>query len=186
MAIEPDTKDWTWVLERPCPDCGFDPARVEPAALPELIHLNTQGWYGALDGPGAAERPAPDRWSRLEYACHVRDVHRLFSSRVAVMLKRDDPVFPNWDQDQTAIELRYAEQDPAAVEVALIESAAEVAAVYAGVRGEQWQRPGRRDNGSVFTVATLGAYHLHDAVHHLWDIAGDRPGARAEPGEAAE
>ncbi|HEY5013683.1 MAG TPA: DinB family protein, partial [Acidimicrobiia bacterium] len=22
--ITPDTKDWTWVLERPCPECGFD------------------------------------------------------------------------------------------------------------------------------------------------------------------
>ena len=21
--VPPDTKDWTWVLERPCPDCGF-------------------------------------------------------------------------------------------------------------------------------------------------------------------
>jgi len=20
--IEPDTKDWTWVLQRPCPECG--------------------------------------------------------------------------------------------------------------------------------------------------------------------
>jgi hypothetical protein len=25
-AITPDTKDWTWVLERACPECGFDPA----------------------------------------------------------------------------------------------------------------------------------------------------------------
>ena len=22
--IEPDTKDWTWVLDRPCPECGFE------------------------------------------------------------------------------------------------------------------------------------------------------------------
>ena len=24
MAITPDTKDWTWVLQRPCPECGFN------------------------------------------------------------------------------------------------------------------------------------------------------------------
>ena len=30
------------------------------------------------------------------------------------------------------------------------------------MRGEQWQRPGRRSNGSVFTVETFGLYHLHD------------------------
>jgi len=22
--IEPDEKDWTWVLQRPCDECGFD------------------------------------------------------------------------------------------------------------------------------------------------------------------
>jgi len=24
MPIMPDTKDWTWVLRRACPECGFD------------------------------------------------------------------------------------------------------------------------------------------------------------------
>ena len=28
--IEPDTKDWTWVIARPCPECGFDPSTVQP------------------------------------------------------------------------------------------------------------------------------------------------------------
>lgn len=168
--IEPDTKDWTWVLERPCPECGFDPAAVEVAELPELIHANTRGWYGALDRPDARVRPRPEIWSRLEYACHVRDVHLLFAERVRLMLDQDDPQFANWDQDETAVEKRYAEQDPATVSVELVEAAADVAAVYAGVTGDQWQRPGRRSNGSVFTVATIGAYHLHDVVHHLHDI----------------
>jgi hypothetical protein len=29
MAIVPDTKDWTWALQRSCPECGFihDPVR---------------------------------------------------------------------------------------------------------------------------------------------------------------
>ena len=25
-TLEPDTKDWTWVLERACHECGFDMA----------------------------------------------------------------------------------------------------------------------------------------------------------------
>lgn len=170
MTIEPDTKDWTWVLREPCPECGFDPARVVREQLADLIHDNTRGWYSALDGPDAATRPVPAVWSPLEYACHVRDVHRLFRERLALMLEQDDPQFANWDQDETAIESRYAEQDPATVSVELVEAAADVAAVYAGVTGEQWQRPGTRSNGSVFTVETLGVYHLHDVVHHLHDI----------------
>jgi hypothetical protein len=172
VSIEPDTKDWTWVLSEPCPDCGFDPAEVAAENLAELIHENARGWYGALDGPDAAVRPAPNVWSPLEYACHVRDVHQIFAERLTLMLEQDDPQFANWDQDVTAIESRYAAQDPATVSVELVEAAADAAAIYAGVAPDQWQRPGRRSNGSIFTVETLGRYHLHDVVHHLHDIGG--------------
>jgi hypothetical protein len=27
VTIVPDTKDWTWVLDRPCPECGLDTQR---------------------------------------------------------------------------------------------------------------------------------------------------------------
>jgi len=27
-----------------------------------------------------------------------------------------------------------------------------------------------RSNGDVFTVETLGRYHLHDVLHHSWDV----------------
>jgi hypothetical protein len=171
VTIEPDTKDWTWVLTEPCAECGFDPVAIDVTRLPDLIHENTRGWYGALDHTDAAVRPAPNVWSPLEYACHVRDVHTLFAERARLMLENDDPQFANWDQDATAIESRYAEQDPAEVSVELVEAAAEMAAVYAGVRDDQWQRSGRRSNGSVFTVETLGIYYLHDIVHHLHDVA---------------
>lgn len=170
MTIEPDTKDWTWVLDKPCPACGFDASAVPPTELAGRIHANTIGWYPALDGPDSAVRPVAHIWSRLEYACHVRDVHRLFGERVRLMLDQDDPQFANWDQDATAVESAYSEQDPATVSVELVEAAAEVAAAYAGVGADQWQRTGRRSNGSVFTIETLGLYHLHDVVHHLVDI----------------
>jgi hypothetical protein len=31
-----------------------------------------------------------------------------------MMLEQDDPLFPNWDQDETAVRERYGDQDPAA------------------------------------------------------------------------
>jgi hypothetical protein len=169
--IVPDTKDWTWVLDRPCPDCGFDASRVVPEQLPEIIHANTRGWYDALDGAEVSARPRPDVWSPLEYACHVRDVHLLFAERIELMLAEDDPRFANWDQDETAVALRYGEQAVDEVLEELVEAAAAVAGVYAQVAGDQWDRPGRRSNGDAFTVASLGRYHLHDVVHHLWDVA---------------
>jgi hypothetical protein len=171
VSIEPDTKDWTWVVDRACEACGFDPAEVTTGTLSDLLHENTRGWYAVLADADAAVRPAPHVWSRLEYACHVRDVHALFAERVRLMLDRDDPGFENWDQDATAEAEDYGLQDPGEVGTELVERAAEAAAVYASVTDDQWQRTGRRSNGSAFTVETIGRYHLHDVVHHLWDVS---------------
>jgi hypothetical protein len=170
MTIEPDTKDWTWVLERPCPECGFDASQIDAAQLAHLMRQNAVGWLPVLAGADAAVRPSSSIWSPLEYACHVRDVHRVFLERVQLMLKEDNPRFANWDQDQTAVDGDYRSQDAAVVAEELVEAAEAVAEEYAAVTGEQWQRSGTRSNGSVFTVDTLGRYHLHDVVHHLYDV----------------
>jgi hypothetical protein len=120
----------------------------------------------------ATARPAADVWSPLEYACHVRDVHALFALRVRLMLAEDDPEFANWDQDETAAEQKYVEQRPEVVLPALLAAADEVAGVYESVGEQDWDRSGRRSNGSVFTIASIGRYHLHDVVHHLHDVRG--------------
>jgi hypothetical protein len=169
-AIEPDTKDWTWVLERPCPDCGFDASTVEPGALGGQIRDNAERWQQVLASPEATTRPEPTVWSPTEYAAHVRDVHRMFAGRISLMLGEDDPQFANWDQDETAVAERYDLQLPDQVGPELREEAERVAASYDGVAGADWERRGTRSDGSVFTVASLGRYHLHDAVHHLWDV----------------
>lgn len=168
----PDDKDWTWVLSRPCPECGFEADVVEPQEFAEMIRVDAERWMTVLARPDATIRPAAQTWSALEYACHVRDVHRVFGERLVLMLETDDPLFANWDQDATALADDYAAQDAAVVAADLLEAAAHVASVYAGVRAEDWHRAGRRSNGSVFTVESLGRYHLHDDVHHLWDVRG--------------
>lgn len=169
-ALEPDTKDWTWVLDRPCPDCGFVAAEVARAGIGDAVRANAALWPPLLAAPDARERPAPATWSVLEYACHVRDVHRVFAERLALMLDQHDPAFANWDQDETALAERYGEQDPAVVAGELVAAAGEVAAAYDAVPDEAWSRTGRRSNGSVFTVDTLGRYLLHDLVHHAHDV----------------
>lgn len=66
MPIAPDGKDWTWVIERPCPARHFDAADV-------------------------AARADDAAWSPLEYGCHVRDVHLVYAGRVRRMLAEADP-----------------------------------------------------------------------------------------------
>ena len=168
--ITPDTKDWTWVLERPCPECGLDASTVARDRLGAAIRDNAAGWPAVLGAPSATTRPRPEVWSPTEYACHVRDVHTLFGQRVEQMLADDGARFANWDQDATATEQRYDLQEPGPVAEQLAAAAERVAAVYDAVPDEAWGRRGVRSNGDEFTVESLGRYHLHDVVHHLWDV----------------
>ncbi len=170
--IVPDTKDWTWVLERRCPECAFEAGAVAGSALPALVRSYAVRWREVLRRPDVARRPSPAVWSPLEYACHVRDVCRLFRTRAELMLAEDDPAFGNWDQDATAIAEHYDEQDPLTVADELRDAAAAVASTFAGVAGDAWARTGRRSDGSTFTVETLGQYFAHDLAHHLWDVRG--------------
>ena len=174
MTIIPDTKDWTWVLQRPCPECGFDTSGFAVEAVPGMIMANAAAWPDALSGDRARTRQEPAKWSPLEYGCHVRDVFRLYDQRLELMLSQDDPLFPNWDQDETAVADRYAEQDPAEVAAALRRAALAIAGRFEGVTGAQWQRAGRRSDGARFTVETFARYLVHDPVHHLYDVTGQR------------
>ena len=179
MPIVPDDKDWTWVLERRCPECGFDASSVPPESIGALVRANAEAWEQVLLGPADAlrQRPADDRWAPLEYACHVRDVYTLYGRRLVLMLTEDDPLYPNWDQDGTAVEERYLEQDPAAVSEQLRAGALQLADAFDGVHGEQWLRRGRRSDGARFSVAGFGRYMIHDPVHHLYDVSGRRGSA---------
>lgn len=169
--IVPDTKDWTWVLDRACPECGFDASTTKAADVPDLIRENAAQWRRAFDkGLVLPGRPNDSTWSSLEYACHVRDVFRLYRERVELMLAEDDPLFDNWDQDAAAVTDRYDEQDPRTVVTDLVEAAEQLAMVLAQVRKDQWGRPGRRSDGASFRLATISRYMAHDPVHHLWDV----------------
>lgn len=170
MSILPDEKDWTWVLREPCGECGFDPADVAPHAVAQLLRESLPAWEQVLQRPGVAQRPRPDVWSDLEYACHVRDVLVLFRERLALMLTSDDARFANWDQDATAVERRYAESDPAAVSAELVIAGEALAGAFEAVDGDQWHRTGLRSDGSTFTVATFAQYFWHDVAHHLVDV----------------
>lgn len=173
MTIIPDDKDWTWVLQRPCLDCGFEASAYDVAATPFYIEQFTREWEKVLLRHDVAVRPSPDKWSSLEYACHVRDVFRLFNTRLESMIANDGALFENWDQDATAVENRYDLQDPQVVARELHEAGERLAAQFARVNGPLWSHQGIRSNGSVFTITTFAVYFAHDPVHHLWDVRSD-------------
>jgi DinB superfamily len=170
VPITPDDKNWTWVLERPCPECGFDASAISCRSVAGSLLENAAAWPSLLELPTAQQRPSDDKWSTLEYACHVRDVFLLFDKRLTLMLENDDPLFENWDQDKTAVEDRYDEQDPAQVADEILASGAALADSFDSVPDDAWSRTGSRSDGSHFTIDSFSRYLLHDPVHHLHDV----------------
>ena len=179
MAIPPDDKDWTWVLSRPCAECGFDAVSFPRERVGAMVRDTAAAWHTLLAGDATGDATRPDRltqrpsatvWSPLEYACHVRDVYRIYDERLELMLTRDDPLYQNWDQDASAVTDRYNEQSPATVERELAEAAARLADRFDTVSGDQWSRPGRRSDGKRFTIETFARYMIHDPIHHLHDV----------------
>lgn len=181
MTIPTDTKDWTWVLDRACPECGFDPAGVTTDNLARRLQAAVAPWPELLDvGLGAhavALRLVPSTWSRLEYAAHVLEVTQLMRHRLEQILAADGARFADWDQDQAAEDGDYGTQRPSEVAAGIAEDGAALVDAFAAVAADAWQRKGIRSNGSVFTAFTLGVYTLHDLEHHLWDVTDGVPSA---------
>ena len=173
---QPDDKNWTWVLERPCPDCRFRCQHHCPPRHWGDVTYKRGGLAGGSQPRGAGAPASPRRpdggviWSALEYGCHVRDVFVLFDERLRLMLTQQEPTFLNWDQDATAIAKRYWEDDPMTVREALREA------------GTAWPTPSTRcattsghgqaraPTGHVSPSNRLVGTFLHDPIHHLWDV----------------
>ncbi|MBF6331781.1 DinB family protein [Nocardia transvalensis] len=190
MPIVPDDKDWTWVLDKPCPECGFDGPATAYEAVPGLVRDAATRFGAVLERPNVAVRPDGSTWSPLEYAAHVRDVCRMFVYRLDITLGKPAqppaiaafgaevgeadglPVFENWDQDVTAEVGRYHEQDPATVATELTEAAETVSRAFESVPAADRGRASRRSNGSLFTVDSMSRYFVHDLIHHLHDVRG--------------
>ncbi|MGH1488351.1 MAG: DinB family protein [Acidimicrobiales bacterium] len=172
----PDTKDWTWTLERPCPECGYDASKVDPSDVAAAMRANAAGFRSALKGGDiVSERPpvapgAGPKWSALEYGAHVRDVYKLAAERITKMIKKTAPTFKDWDQDKAAIDGKYASADPDKVSYDLAVNVGKVADLLDKVRGTDWERTGMRSDGAGFTIGRFAVYMLHDVRHHLWDV----------------
>lgn len=172
-----DSKDWTWVLQRVCQECGFDVSTLDIQSIGATLRFTAVSWSSVLSGAPdhLTLRPEPDVWSPLEYACHVRDVYELYSQRLQRMMEHDGPRYPNWDQDATAVEERYDLAEPDAVRRQLVANAERLAEQFDRVGPTDWNRTGFRSDGAAFTIETFARYLVHDPVHHLHDVGASFP-----------
>jgi hypothetical protein len=172
-----------------CEECGFDPATVTGAVAIEAVKGFGRRYRAPLsrflpgeDGPAILRaRPAPDAWSAIEYAAHVRDVFGLFDRRVSQILAAGDhPELEVIDHAAAVAGGRYAELDPVVLVDALAAAADGLAERLASVTGDDWSRWGTRQ-GEPRTVLEIAQRGVHEGNHHLLDIGRSLRAARQGP-----
>jgi len=92
----------------------------------------------------------------------------------AVDADRGRPTVPELGSGRDCGDRAVQRAGPAVVATQLATAADTLASRLDDVHGYQWERPGRRSDGALFTVATFVRYFIHDPIHHLHDVTGRR------------
>jgi hypothetical protein len=159
-----------------CDACGFryDPAEAPGVAAAALEHAKAYAEVLAGDPVQLRRRPAPDVWSPLEYACHVRDVLLAQRERVLAARRLDAPVAEPMGRDERVELDGYARWRPADVARQLQDAALMLAHTLDLLPPADWQRtlvytwPERAER----TLGWLAVHTLHELRHHLLDMRG--------------
>jgi hypothetical protein len=160
-----------------CEECGFAYTDVAGADAPAAIRGFARRFRAPLtrflpgeDGDALIRRrPAPDTWSALEYAAHVRDVFANYDRWIRQTLAEDRPVLEGPGPDELAADGRYNDDDPVAVADGLAANAERLAATLEAVPDGRWDRVGiRRDEERSVLFTARRA--VHEGNHHLLDI----------------
>jgi len=125
-----------------CDECGFTYAfdsaeAVGPAIVEGVAEIADVVRVG---GPTVGSRRAPDVWSPLEYACHLRDVLLVQRERVLAARRVDGPVFDPMGRDERVEHDGYAEQDPQDVARQLTDASSMFANDLARLAPTDWAR----------------------------------------------
>ncbi len=107
---------------------------------------------GDVEEGALRQRPEPQVWSALEYACHVRDVFLVQRERLFLALVEDCPSFAPMYRDQRVTLARYAAEDPTRVADQLHMAATLVGETFGGIDDAGW----RRENASTTSLLRQG------------------------------
>jgi uncharacterized damage-inducible protein DinB len=111
-------------------------------------------------------KPAPEKWSMLEIACHLRDVEEFFAERYGKIANHDRPQLRIINQDDLAAKLRYNQDDLAIVLKEYHGLRAESVAILGALAAQSWQRVGvHPKRGDVSIAWTVEHQVEHDANH---------------------
>jgi len=157
-----------------CPQCGFSYA-IDRSEITPWLRSDTREFVarlGAFDEEAARRRPAPEVWSPLEYACHVRDVLVVQRERVLQAQVELEPKFAPMRREERAVEQRYNEQDPRLVASDVRVAGEALASTLDELEDAGWRRMGwyNYPEPSLRSVEWIGVHTVHEVLHHRTDL----------------
>ena len=171
---------WQWARAQSerCPQCGENAAAIDRALLGPALLRSADEWRRFLvhaDDAYLRTIPAPGIFSPLQYGAHVRDLQRVYGDRILLMLREENPVFPQFNPDEDSWSA-FNEAEVTVLADQIDEQAHRLADILAALAPDDWARTMVRDGGSdgvySFTVAALASYAVHESRHHLLDANG--------------
>lgn len=117
-------------------------------------------------------RTAPQLWSPLEYACHMRDVMLVQRERLLAARRIDAPVTDPMGRDERVKHDGYLQQQPADVARQLQDATLLFTHALDQLETEDWERTLTvpYPETVVRSLRWFAVHTLHELRHHLLDI----------------
>lgn len=162
-----------------CRGCGFTYDVDEADAASTAIRTGAATLADLVEPGGdvVTRRAAPERWSPLEYACHVRDVLLVQRERVLRARREEAPTCAPMGRDERVAHDGYAEQAPADVARQLRDAALLFGNVLDRLGPDDWDRtvvynyPERWER----SLRWVAVHTVHEVHHHLGDAREPLP-----------
>lgn len=131
----------------------------------------------AADDPIWDFRPDPNRFSLREVMAHLADWNDIYRERIERTRDEENPLLPNCDEGQIAIERRYSESNPVSNLRRYQEGRQPLVEVVKALRDDDWDRIGTREGLGEMTLgeqipfcAAHDAYHVRQSIAYreLW------------------
>jgi hypothetical protein len=157
-----------------CGDCGFRWDAVGIDDVGPRVSTAIDGFMQVIGsgGPSCADRPAPGRWSVLEYSAHLRDVLISIRERVILASVLDNPTgTPMYREER--IDLGFYALDTVGDVMTELEASGRLF-----VRTISALPAGSEDRPLVYSTITpiertirwAAAQAVHECEHHLGDV----------------
>jgi hypothetical protein len=169
---------WSRIQEESCPQCGLNPAGMDPYSLAERVVELAGMWHVFLveaDDAYLRHNPEPGVFSPMQYGAHVSGTLRVAGDRLQLGLELDAPTVPmfNPGEDEWA---SYNELDAEELAGELEANARRVADILHGMDESGCSRTVVNDRGQygvvTFTLVGIGRNAVHESHHHLLDAKG--------------